>query len=187
MKRTVTALTLCGALLCSGVPAMAAAPSPVLTAAENGSQTPQELPDSVLYYGSVQKIIADEDGTVTALWMDSDRYGEYVMNISPKTAWIDSGNRTAGDPATLDEGERLYVFHSPVSTLSLPPQSAAFAIVRNIPQDASCAQYHKVEAVNVEDGTVRITTDNGGLFLLADEETSVISYIGGSPADLTKL
>lgn len=57
-----------------------------------------------------------------ALHMSSDRYGEYVIHLSEDTLWIDSGNRTASDPATLKEGEELYVFHSPVSTRSLPPQ-----------------------------------------------------------------
>lgn len=66
------------------------------------------------------------------------------MNISSDTVWIDSGNRTASDPADLKEGESVYVFHSPISTRSLPPQSAAYAVVRNIPQDISCAQYHVV-------------------------------------------
>ena len=44
-------------------------------------------------------------------------------------------------------GESVYVFHSPISTRSLPPQSAAYAVVRNIPQDISCAQYHVVEEI----------------------------------------
>lgn len=155
---------------------------PTAFAAQNGTREP--LPDSVLYYGRVEAISHNGDGEITALHLSSDRYGEYVMRISEDTVWIDSGNRTASDPATLKEGEGLYVFHSPVSTRSMPPQSAAFAIVRNVPQDASCARYHKVEAVEEKDGALRITTDNGGLFLLADQETSLSSYEGTAPAGL---
>lgn len=158
---------------------------PTAFAAQDGTSEP--LPDSVLYYGKVESVSHDEDGEVTALHLSSDRYGEYVMRISEDTVWIDSGNRTASDPATLKEGEGLYVFHSPVSTRSMPPQSAAFAIVRNIPQDASCARYHKVEAVEEKDGTLRITTDNGGLYLLADQETSLSSYAGAAPAGLSDI
>lgn len=155
---------------------------PTAFAAQDGTSEP--LPDSVLYYGRVEAISRDEDGEMTALRMSSERYGEYVMRISEDTVWIDSGDRTASDPATLKEDEGLYVFHSPVSTRSMPPQSAAFAIVRNIPQDASCARYHKVEAVEEKDGTLRITTDNGGLYLLVDQETSLSSYAGSAPAGL---
>lgn len=141
------------------------------------------LPDSVLYYGRVETISRDENGEMTALCMSSDRYGEYVMHLSEDTVWIDSGNRTASDSATLKEGEGLYVFHSPVATLSLPPQSAAFAIVRNIPQDAGCAQYHKVSETALEDGQLKITVDQGGLSLLTDDKTEFSFYNGeGVPA-----
>ena len=164
------ALTLC----CGAIP--------TAFAAQDG--TAESLPNSVLYYGKVKSVSRNEGGKVTALHLSSDRYGEYIMRISEDTVWIDSGNRAAGDPASLKEGEGLYVFHSPISTRSMPPQSAAFAIVRNVPQDASCAHYHKVEAVEEKDGALRITTDNGGLFLLADQETSLSSYAGAAPAGL---
>lgn len=173
MSKKLMALILAGALICAPLFSVQAA-----EAAEN--TTP--LPDSVLYYGKVETILRDEDGGMTALRMSSERYGEYVMRLSEETVWIDSGNRTASDPADLAEGEGLYVFHSPISTRSMPPQSAAFAVVRNVPQDISSANYHKVEAVEeTEDGTFRITTDNGGLFLLADEKTGLSAYQGEAP------
>lgn len=154
---------------------------PTAFAAQNGTSEP--LPDSALYYGKVESVSHDEDGEVTALHLSSDRYGEYVMRVSEDTVWIDSGNRTASDPATLKEGEGLYVFHSPVSTRSIPPQSPAFAIVRNVPQDAGCAQYHKVSGTDLEDGRLKIAVDRGGLYLLTDEKTEFSFYGGeGAPA-----
>ena len=132
----------------------------------------QTLPASVLYFGQVTQVIRDEAGTVPRLVLSSERYGEYIMNISSDTVWIDSGNRTASDPADLKEGESVYVFHSPISTRSLPPQSAAYAVVRNIPQDISCAQYHVVEEITEgEDGGLIVTTDNGGLLIYLDGDT----------------
>lgn len=174
MKRKWIALALSGALFCmlSG-PALAAED-------ESSKQSEQTLPDSVLYYGEVKDLLTAEDGTLTGLHMDSERSGEYVMQVSEDTCWIDSGKRTASTPGA-EEGERLYVFHSPVSTRSMPPQSAAFAVVRNVPQDAGSAQYHKVEAVEqTEDGKLQITTDNGGLYLFADDSTTFSAYGGGS-------
>ena len=164
----VLALTL---TLCCGVPSAFAA------------ETAAPLPGSVLYYGKVEAISRNKNGEMTSLHMSSDQYGEYVMLLSEDTVWIDSGNRTASDPATLKEGEGLYVFHSPAATLSLPPQSAAFAIVRNIPQDAGCAQYHKVSETVWEDGKLKITVDQGGLSLLTDGKTEFSFYNGeGVPA-----
>ena len=188
MKKMLMSLILSSALICS----LALSAAAVEKTDDTSPETPlaeesAARPDSVLYYGKVEEISRDENGEMNALSMSSDRYGEYVMLLSEDTVWIDSGNHSASDPATLKEGEGIYVFHSPVSTRSLPPQSTAFAVVRNTPQDAGCAQYHEVEAIEKTDGGLRITTDNGGLFLLADEETFLSSYKGTAPAGLGEI
>lgn len=188
MKKMLMSLVLSGALACSlAFPAAAIQKAGGTPSETPPAEEPASLPDSVLYYGKVEAVSCGEDGEMTTLSMSSDRYGEYVMVLSEDTLWIDSGNRAASDPSDLEEGEGLYVFHSPISTRSIPPQSAAFAIVRNVPQDASCAQYHEVEVIEKTGGVCRITTDNGGLFLLADKDTSLSSYEGGAPAGLDEI
>lgn len=188
MKKKLTVLVLTGALACTmALPAMAADVTAVPISAPVSSGELAALPDSVLYYGTVQEIVKGANGSITQLRMTSERYSEYVMNISEETVWIDSGKQTASDPSTLQAGEGLYVFHSPAETSSLPPQSAAFAVVRNIPMDAGCAQYHEVEAVSLEDGQLKITTDNGGLILLADENTGLSFYGSDAAASLTDI
>lgn len=186
MNRTLTALALSGTLLCAlmAPPAMALESAALRsdTAQEADTQTVQTLPDSVLYYGQVKGILTGENGSISQIHLESERYGEYVMNLSPETVWIDSGNCTADDPSDLKEGEGIYVFHSPVEAASLPPQSPAYAVVRNVPQDAGCAQYHQVEAVSEADGTLRITTDNGTFSIVADSDTAVTAYSDGSDA-----
>lgn len=182
MKRTLSALMLSGALLCAlSVPALAAEPA----APQTGTSLTQEetLPDSVLYYGTVTEVVRDEDGTVSRLALSSARYGDYVMNLSADAVWVDAGKRTASDPSDLEAGEAVYVFHSPVSTRSLPPQSAAYAVVRNMPQDMGCPMYHEVEAVTEQDGRLTITTDNGGLLLHVNEETQCVDYATGKAVD----
>ena len=182
MKRTLSALMLSGALLCAlSVPALAAEPA----APQTGTSLTQEetLPDSVLYYGTVTEVVRDEDGTVSRLALSSERYGDYVMNLSADAVWVDAGKRTASDPSDLEAGEAVYVFHSPVSTRSLPPQSAAYAVVRNMPQDMGCPMYHEVEAVTEQDGRLTITTDNGGLLLHVNEETQCVDYATGKAVD----
>ena len=177
MKKKLTALILAGALSCAiAVPAAAAdSRRPLISPAPISEETPS-ISHSVLYYGTVKAIIKDEAGVPRQLHMTSERYGEYVMNLSEQTVWIDSGNHTAADPVDLREGEGIYVFHSPAATRSLPPQSTAYAVVRNVPMDAGCAQYHQVEEVTQENGQWKITTDNGGLFILADEKTGLSIY-----------
>ena len=183
MKRTLSALVVSGALLCAAaLPAMAAGPA---AGSQNETALVQEetMPDSVLYYGQVLAIDREEDGTITRLHLTSEAQGDYVMNISSSTVWIDSGSYAASDPADLEVGESVYVHHSPVSTRSLPPQSAAYAVVRNFPQDAGAAQYHEVEAIaQNEDGSVTITTDNGGLMLTVEADAAVTTYAGETAA-----
>ena len=177
MTKKLLVLILTGALACAiALPAIAAETVAIPVSAPISDEETQPLPDSVLYYGTVKEIWKGVDGEISKLCMASDRYGEYVMNLSGQTVWIDSGRRTAAAPANIREGEGVYVFHSPVETMSLPPQSAAFAVVRNIPMDARCAQYHKVEAVSLENGHLTITTDNGSLQILANEETGLSRY-----------
>lgn len=174
MKKKLAALALGSLMLCSlGVPAMAADTTP--------------LPDSELYYGEVVERRTGKDGALTALLLKSPKGGEYVMNLSDQTVWIDSGRQTASDPATLQAGERIYVYHSSVTALSLPPQSPAFAVVRNVPEDASCARYIKVEAIEEQEGTLRVTTDNGGMYLFIDSQTPLSAYGTDAPAALSDI
>lgn len=188
MKKMLMSLVLSSALACSlALPATAVQQTDGTLPETPLAEESAARPDSILYYGKVEAVSRSEDGNMSALSMSSERYGEYVMLLSEDTIWIDSGKCAASDPSDLAEGEGLYVFHSPVSTRSMPPQSAAFAVVRNVPQDASCARYHKVEAAEETDGTLRITTDNGGLLLLADKETSLSSYEEAAPAELGEI
>lgn len=188
MNRKFAALALSGVLLCTvGIPSLAAENVPPASSAPEDSQSVPSLPSSVLYYGEVKAILTGGDGRITGLHMDSERSGEYVMSISDQTFWIDSGERTPSLPDDLTVGERLYVFHSPVSTRSIPPQSAAFAVVRNIPQDVGCAMYHKVEQVEEQEGEIRITTDNGGLILFAGQDTVLSAYTGRSVSQLSEI
>lgn len=126
MKKKLLALILCGVLAVT-------AASPVFAAASGGdlltsaSEEETAPADSVLYYGTVREVLCGEDGQITGLLMESERYGEYLFNVSPETVWIDDGKRAA-DVRGLQAGEGMYVFHSPAETRSLPPQSAAFAI-----------------------------------------------------------
>ena len=177
MNKKISALVLTGALTCAlAVPALAADIPAVPISAPVFVEEIDTLPDSVLYYGTVKEVGKNADGGIVWLRMTSERYGEYVMNVSADTVWVDSGRCIASDPGDLHMGEGIYVFHSAVETRSLPPQSAAFAVVRNVPMDAGCAWYHEVETVTQENDRLTITTDNGSLLIFADKETRLSSY-----------
>ena len=183
-KKWIIAI-LMGALLTAGCAPQQETPAPETTkpaaseaAAEETEETVPPLPDSVLYYGEIREISKDNQGNPEKLLMESPRDGAYVMNLGEGTAYIDSGKRTAFSPDRLQEGDQVYVFHSPIATRSLPPQSNAFAVVGYIPMDASCGMYHQVEALQQQGDQLRITVENGTKTLGADEDTQLLSYEG---------
>ena len=186
LKRKIIAIALTAALVSSfALPVVAADTS---SASVPTQEEVQQLPDSYLYYGEVKDIRKDDNGNITHIYLDSERSGELVALISEETVWVDSGHQQASDPSSLKIGEGIYIFHSPIQTMSLPPQSPTFAVVRDIPMDAGCAQYHEIEEVTERsDGKIQITTSNGGLYLFADEETNVVSYDGEEKVDLDSL
>ena len=109
------------------------------------------MSDSELYYGQVQEIGRDEAGTITSLLLTSERYGEYVMNISGETVWIDSGGAhrlPIPPPSRWASPSTCTTARSPPAPC--PPQSPAFAVVRNVPQDVGAAKYLEVEACHPE-------------------------------------
>lgn len=125
----------------------------------------------------MKEILRSDDGGIQSLKLESEKYGEYVMHVSEETAWIDSGKKSASDANTLTEGEAVYVFHSVAATASLPPQSAAFAIVQNIPQDARCAQHLIVDNIETANGKTTITADNGNAVFTVNEKTTYAPYL----------
>lgn len=182
-KRT-TAAILGGAILCSGA-ALAVTAKPISTeitdtAADAVAGAPEVLPERNLYYGRITELMCDEQtGKVISIAMESEAYGAYVFHVDDATLMLDSGNgiRTGADQ--LKVGDGVYVFHSPVMTMSLPPQSYAEAIVTNIPADAGSAMLHTVEDVQKNaDGSVTVKTDRGSLLLTIGKDAQYGDYIG---------
>lgn len=199
-KKTTVAITL-AILLClalvliftlkgasSATPPVAEYTAPPETQApEDDANAAEPVYDSVLYYGQIEQITTGEDGSVSQLLLSSERYGEYIMHLYDGSFWIDGGKRCSADPASLQTGDSLYIFHSPVSTASLPPQSQAFALISNMPQDMRCPMYYEVEAITEKDGSFEITADNGNTLINTDSNTEIISFSDGSAAEADSL
>ena len=107
----------------------------------------EEMPVSETYFGTVASIEKDEEGNVISISLTSEENGDYVMNVTDNTVWVDAVEKAKASQEDLTEGETIYVYHSPVSTRSLPPQSEAFAVVLNVPHDIAVGVYHEVEDI----------------------------------------
>ena len=142
------------------------------------------LPESMLYYGTISGIYRNEQGNITSIHMTSQSKGEMIFHISEDTLYVDAGSHRAADASLLEEGAGLYVFHSAAMTMSLPPQTSAIAVVGNVPMDAGCPMYHKIEKIEDRDGTTVVTTDNGELVMYLNDETEVTGYAEDSSKEL---
>ena len=185
-KERIAALTLSAALAFGiSVPALAVERGPENVVPTLISQQEAEpLPDSMLYYGTISGVFRDEADVVTKVQMTSESKGEMVFHISENTLYVDAGKHCAADASLLEEGAGLYVFHSPVMTMSLPPQTAAMVFVGNMPMDMGCPMYHEIEAVEKRDDATVVTTDNGGLELYMTDETDVSAYAKDGSTEL---
>lgn len=154
------------------------------TSEGEGTEDVEEMPASATYFGTVESIEKDEEGNVISISLTSEENGDYVMNVTDNTVWVDAVEKVKASQEDLTEGETIYVYHSPVSTRSLPPQSEAFAVVLNIPQDIAVGVYHKVEDIVTNGEIFTITTDNGGLYLNVTSETQVKDYTTGESAEI---
>lgn len=144
----------------------------------------EEMPASETYFGTVASIEKDEKGNVISISLTSEENGDYVMNVTDNTIWVDAVEKVKDSQEDLTEGETIYVYHSPVSTRSLPPQSEAFAVVLNVPQDIAVGVYHEVEDIVTNGEIFTITTDNGGLYLNVTSDTQVKDYTTGEGAEI---
>lgn len=144
----------------------------------------EEMPTSETYFGTVESIEKDEEGNVVSISLTSEENGDYVMNVTDNTVWVDAVEKVKASQEDLTEGDTIYVYHSPVSTRSLPPQSEAFAVVLNAPQDITAGVYHEVEDIVTNGEIFTITTDNGGLYLNVTSDTQVKDYTTGESAEI---
>lgn len=154
------------------------------TSEGEGTEDVEEMPASATYFGTVESIEKDEEGNVISISLTSEENGDYVMNVTDNTVWVDAVEKVKASQEDLTEGETIYVYHSPVSTRSLPPQSEAFAVVLNVPQDVAVGVYHEVEDIVTNGEIFTITTDNGGLYLNVTSDTQVKDYTTGESAEI---
>ena len=92
------------------------------------------------YYGTVEEINRNEDGTVESILVTAEEQETYQMIITDSTVWQDHDAKTTSDPATLAVGEEICVVHDSAVMMSLPPQSVAYTVIRNFPAGTDLEQ-----------------------------------------------
>lgn len=182
MKKTVATVLSTALLMSGGVTALAAGPEAAATDTP-GITIEQKMPamlsskmqvtevgfTSGVYPYLVAKEVLPEGSKETAQ--------EIRLNLGEQTVCIDSKTGLAANLETIKKGDIIQASYSTAMTRSIPPQSAAYAIVVNLDEKAAAAHYLVAEKVtNNADGSVTVLTDNGGLFVTIGKETPISPY-----------
>ncbi len=122
-------------------------------------------PSYVCTYGTIKEL---GENSFTIETQDKD---ELVINYSDKTYMIDASLVAPFDIENRTSDE-VVVYHSTATTMSIPAQTAAFAVMGNVAQGASVPVYTEVEDIKTSDDGLVIVTEGGSkeVTLLADAE-----------------
>lgn len=133
---------------------------------------PTTLPAFEQVYGQISEIINLDNGDMQVFVETAN--GTVIFNCSEETRIADS----EGLPMDLNErsNDNVWVFSSPIMTMSIPPQSPALAIIGNV-TDASQMFYAVVEEVmNNGNGTITVVTNDGSRHITLNEDTVVVPF-----------
>lgn len=110
----------------------------------------------MLTMGAVKEVVVYEEENINALLVEGNGQ-EYEFYLAD-TTWLVDGAGNPTDPAAL-VGKNVVVAHEVAMTMSLPPKSAAVAVMEYADV---LPNYAVIEAITVqEDGALLVTTDNG--------------------------
>lgn len=98
---------------------------------------------------------------------------EVALNIGSDTIFLDNTTGTPVAGTQVKKGDKIYVYHSPAMTRSLPPQTYTQAILVNL-GDKTPAKLHVVEQVQAgKEGAVTVLTDRGSMLVTVGKDTPI--------------
>jgi len=146
---------------------------------------PEKPRASLAYFVQVEEILLDGEEIFAIIAEDSEGILQR-FNLSEKTVIVDNENKLPGDLKKIKKGDKLYVYASPFSTRSIPPQSQAYVILMNLDEKVP-AKFLKIEKITFEEGQYRFEDTNGEYVLTLPKEELITPFKTKNivrPADL---
>jgi hypothetical protein len=133
---------------------------------------PDDTPHAVAIYGTVTA--KDGDRITVANYQDENDL--VILNVSETTPVLDAETAlpSKGD---LVEGAYVAAYYGPITTMSIPPQSVAVAILTNFPENEPGPVYSVIENAEKADGGVRLLTEYGAVILTVNADTQLLPYL----------
>lgn len=174
-KRSTAALLGATVLFGTALPAFAAENDPVA-----GIEQQEVAPYFVGVEATVKEVpetfAADLEAGSARLLVDAKEEGtdmEVALNIDKGTIFLDNKTGTPVAGTEVKKGDKIYLYHSPAMTRSLPPQTYTQAILVNVGEQTP-AKLHTVEQVQAgEDGAVTVLADHGSMLVTVGKDTPI--------------
>jgi hypothetical protein len=128
-------------------------------------------------FGKVGYIVEYANDQLTINIGTEDEEDILVLNLGEGTVIIDA---ETGSPAVIADREtdRVKVYHSPIMTMSIPPQSPALVVALDLPENSFSPLYHVIEEIAWDgEDALLITVDNRGLIITLDRETPLDPHL----------
>lgn len=135
------------------------------------AQTAQPVLEPGRFFGTVTEEAED------SILLNTSTQGDIVLHISDTTKILDAVD---GMPITLESvnvGDSIYAYTSPVMTMSLPPQTHAIMILAQIPADFKVPTLERVETlVKESEGNYVVETVSGEEYTI-NPETVMLPFM----------
>lgn len=136
-------------------------------ASNSAAAITERVPAVMVMMGQIKEV---NEKSVLVEANDS-KMGKVQANISQETYIYNNEKREFVNVSDLKKGQKVVLYHSPMMTRSIPPQSPAFAII--IGSGEQLAKYYRVDEVYESNKGLKFLTQNGGLIVSAQMEKNI--------------
>lgn len=176
MKKRILAALLSTSLLASGMVAFAADTeiSDDLLNAPTVERIEEHAPAFVGEFATILEVSTDDSAT---LLVQTDSHDQLSLMLTDDTLFLDTQTGTPVNASDIAVGDKVYVYYNTQMTFSLPPQAAAQAVVVNLTEEHAPASLEIAENITYNaDGSLTVTTDNGGTLLTLPADVRITPY-----------
>ena len=175
-KRKMMAAFLGATMLVSvGASALAAEGNALDSVQNTGVNDETRIAEREFATGTITEISKNDKGEIEFILIKvpARENTDIRLRVSSQTMVVDNETGISAGLQELKVGDRIAASHSPVMTMSLPPQTNTEAIVYNIADNAPSAMLHTVDKVEKTENGIRILVDGGSLYINANQDAKI--------------
>ena len=136
-------------------------------AGNNTEARPERIQEVMVMIGQIKEVNAKS----VLIEANDTKLGKVQANISKETYIYNNEKHEFVNVNELKKGQKVVLYHSPIMTRSIPPQTPAFAVI--IGSGEQLARYYRVDEVYETNKGIKFLTQNGGLIVSAQMDKNI--------------